>query len=516
MGLILICFTIFFVSILFYNYYWKRRNLPPGPAPYPLLGNFSEFGTDEPNYQKFKELKEKYGDIFTIWAAERPLVFMTDFKLLQDTLIKEGDVFAGRESLGKFNEHVRGGDYGVIFVDGDLWTEHRRFTLQVLRNFGMGRGLMEEKIELEIGHFFEELDRTLSRGETTQNIVPKIEIAVASIINQLLFGFAYHGDEKAKEFAEIKETVMKHMQISIYPGTLFAMHYPRIAPYLPILKDRYRDLVGGYRSITDYCRKQVEAHKAVRSRDSEPSDYVDAYLREAEKQGADTTFTETQVYKGVNIFRIGVNLHKFQLINSLYDMFIAGQETSANTIVFAIIYAINYPEKLKKLQAELDKVIGSDRRITLADKTSLPYCSAFIYETQRLVNLLPSNLPRKLLKDIEVRGYHLPKGTVIIPQISSVLYDENIFPDPHNFVPERFLSDDGGVKKIEEFVPFSMGKRQCLGESLAKMELQLILSNFFNLYNVIPARGEEPPTMKKIRGVTVQPYPFECEIIKRY
>lgn len=197
-------------------------------------------------------------------------------------------------------------------------------------------------------------------------------------------------------------------------------------------------------------------------------------------------------------------------------MFIAGQETTSNTIIFAIIYALNHPEKLKNLYNELDKVIGNDRRITLGDKNSLPYCNAFIYESQRLVNLLASNLPHKLLKDVEIRGYKIPKGTVIIPQISTILFDDKVFPDPLNFIPERFIDENGDLKKIDEFIPFSMGKRQCLGESLAKMELYLIITNFFNHFNITPLNEEKLPSMKKIRGITVQPYPFECNITKRY
>uniref|UniRef100_A0A914PIL7 Cytochrome P450 n=1 Tax=Panagrolaimus davidi TaxID=227884 RepID=A0A914PIL7_9BILA len=204
-----------------------------------------------------------------------------------------------------------------------------------------------------------------------------------------------------------------------------------------------------------------------------------------------------------------------KLINALYDIFIAGQETTANTIIFSVIYALNYPKKLKKLYHELDKVIGSDRRITLADRNSLSYCNAFIYEVQRLVNLLPQNLPHKLTKDVEIRGYNIPKNTVILPQVSSVLYDEKAFPNPETFIPERFLDSEGQPKKIDEFIPFSLGKRQCLGESLAKMELYLIIANFFNQYKLESENGSLP-SMKKVPGVTVQPHPFKCSLKKRY
>uniref|UniRef100_A0AC35FRH0 Cytochrome P450 n=1 Tax=Panagrolaimus sp. PS1159 TaxID=55785 RepID=A0AC35FRH0_9BILA len=489
--------VLFIFIVLFYNYFWKRRNFPPGPPPLPLLGNVLEFDHQEADYKTFKKWKEKYGDIYTFWASEKPFVVLCDYQLLLDTLVKDGETYSGRICVGEFNPHVRGGEFGVVFIDGDLWKEHRRFAIQVFRNFGMGKNVMEEKIQLELGYFFEDIEISLSRGENIQNLIPKIEITVASIINQLLFGFAYHEKAEVEKFTKIKETINKHMQIATYPGTLFAMHYPKIAPYLPILKDRYHGFISGYKIITEYCKEQIAAHKAKRSTDAEPNDYVDAYLREAELKGKDNTFTEVQ------------------LINALYDIFIAGQETTANTIIFSVIYALNYPEKLKKLYNELDKVIGSDRRITLADRNSLSYCNAFIYEVQRLVNLLPQNLPHKLTKDVEIRGYKIPKNTVILPQVSSVLYDEKAFPNPETFIPERFLDSEGQPKRIDEFIPFSLGKRQCLGESLAKMELYLIIANFFNQYKLEPENGSLP-SMKKVPGVTVQPHPFKCSLKKRY
>ena len=101
-----------------------------------------------------------------------------------------------------------------------------------------------------------------------------------------------------------------------------------------------------------------------------------------------------------------------------------------------------------------------------------------------MANLLPLNLIHKTTRDVTIRGYLIPKNTCIVPQIGAVLFDETIFPEPESFKPERFLNENRELKKIEEFCPFSVGKRQCLGESLARMELFLILANLFNQFKV--------------------------------
>uniref|UniRef100_A0A914P803 Cytochrome P450 n=1 Tax=Panagrolaimus davidi TaxID=227884 RepID=A0A914P803_9BILA len=229
---------------------------------------------------------------------------------------------------------------------------------------------------------------------------------------------------------------------------------------------------------------------------NEPQDYVEAYLCEAAKGNKE--FTE------------------HQLAYMLFDFWVAGQETTANTIIFSLLYFLNNPTVQTKIYEELDTVIGSDRRITLSDKTSLIYINAFINEVQRSVNLLPINLMHRTLNDVNVGGFFIKENSTITPMLSAILYDAKIFPEPQKFKPERFINANGELQKIDELIPFSVGKRQCLGESLARMELFLIISNFFNQFKLAPIDENNVPSLEKIPGLTVQPMNFNCKIIKRF
>jgi cytochrome P450 len=271
--------------------------------------------------------------------------------------------------------------------------------------------------------------------------------------------------------------------------------------HLPYLKKIVNEFWETELIIEDYCRKQIKSHKkamkiSMKEKTTDPQDYVEAYLQEAANGKED--FSEQQ------------------LMYMLFDMWVAGQETTANTLIFSILYLLHNPDVQNKLHTELDTVIGSDRRINLADKNLLIYVNAFINEVQRSVNLLPLNLFHKTLKDVKIGNYFIKKNTVIVPQISVVMYDEKIFPEPHKFKPERFIDANGELKKIEELVPFSIGKRQCLGESLARMELYLFVANFYNLYKVTPIDPLNLPSVEKIPGVTIQPKQFSCNFIKRF
>ncbi|PAV75938.1 hypothetical protein WR25_25023 [Diploscapter pachys] len=103
------------------------------------------------------------------------------------------------------------------------------------------------------------------------------------------------------------------------------------------------------------------------------------------------------------------------------------------------------------MQEELDKQIGGDRIVTMNDKTQLVYINAVINEAQRLGNVAVQNIPRMNNVDVDINGYHIPAHTVIIPQISTVMYDEKIFPEPYKFKPERHLNPDGSIVSIVQY-----------------------------------------------------------------
>jgi len=243
---------------------------------------------------------------------------------------------------------------------------------------------------------------------------------------------------------------------------------------------------------------QINEHERDFDPTAEANDFVHAFLKEKHRR------SENNEDPG--------GFHEMQLKNTVFDMWTAGMETTSNTLSWAILYLIHNPMVQKRIHEEFDREIASDRIIDSNDKLKLNYLNAFINETQRCANLLPQNVFHKTARDVNINGYHIAKGVLILPQISVVMLDEKVFPKPYSFDPERFLDERGQLKKVDELVPFSMGKRQCLGEGLARMELFLVLANLLNHFDIQPIDRNNLPTMKKRPGVTMQPYPFNCRI----
>ncbi|KAF7637785.1 hypothetical protein Mgra_00002759 [Meloidogyne graminicola] len=481
--LFIILINFFVCLILFYNFYFKRRNLPPGPIPLPLVGNLLELKKEMPE-KCFLRWKHKYGNIFTIWFGEQPHVCITDYNKIMETFQKDGETYSGRFRFEEFDKIIKGGSYGIVMTDGDLWREHRRFALQIFRDFGLGKNLMQNKILSELELLFERIDEEISQ-ENEINFSQLIDISVGSIINNFLFGYRFD-NEKLGEFYEIKDFMNYVLDKGFNPIMVLLQWWPNLR-YLPIMKNYFEEFNENEKRFAAFHERQIKEH--LYSINSPPTDFVEAYLLEKQRRdeiGKPHDYTIEQL-KGV-----------------ISDLFFAGQETTSTTLTWGIAFLINYPNIQLKVQKELDLIIGDfDRIITTSDKQTLPYLNALINEIQRVANLIPLNVFHKLTKDVVINGYSLLKGTVIVPQISAVLADGEIFKNPEEFNPERFLDENGKLKKVDELIPFSVGKRQCLGESLARMELFLFLGNLLNKYNFLPGK-EGLPSLKRYFGGTAR------------
>ncbi|KAI1697358.1 cytochrome p450 domain-containing protein [Ditylenchus destructor] len=496
--------VLLFVAVCFYNFYWKRRNYPPGPTPLPLIGNLFQlkfFGTEK----CINDFHKKYGDLYTIWFGEMPVVSLGSYDLIQEQVIKNSDAYAGRPDLGApFNE-VRGGKYGIVITDGPLWRDQRRFALHVLRNFGLGKNLMQERVLAEVSWLVDELknNHVIDKTATEVDVPHLLERAVGSIINRLVFGYSFN-EHGLEEFHEIKSAI-RAFQLSVQSPLfrMFTGKQSEFLKHLPGLSGFYKTFMRNAQRMNFLLQRQLDKRKktVVYDEAQEPTDYVEAFLKEQAKREAagekDHGFTDKQLF------------------GAIIDLWLAGQETTTSTLEWFLLYSMSYPETQSKMHAELDRVIGEDRIITQDEKQSLHYVNAIVAETQRYCNLLVINLLHRLTEEVHVRGYTLPANTAILPQLTTILYDPNVFENPKEFRPERFLDAEGKFMPKSELIPFSAGKRSCLGEGLARLELFLFAANLFNQFEFSKVPGK-PLNMASILTITNRPHPFTCCVRRRF
>ncbi|KAG8014728.1 Hydroxyacyl-coenzyme A dehydrogenase [Nibea albiflora] len=160
---------------------------------------------------------------------------------------------------------------------------------------------------------------------------------------------------------------------------------------------------------------------------------------------------------------------------------------------------------LDKVQAEIDEVLGRHRVPSLTDKGSLPFTEATIMEVQRLTVVVPLAIPHMASETTEFRGYTIPKGTLVVPNLWSVHRDPTVWDDPDTFNPARFLDDEGKLLRKECFIPFGIGRRVCMGEQLAKMELFLMVTSLLQAFRFRLPEGASPPNLHGRFGLTLAP-----------
>ncbi|KAM3609886.1 uncharacterized protein V6R79_021927 [Siganus canaliculatus] len=429
-------------------------------------------------------LRKTYGNVYSLYLGSKPAVFINGVKAMREALITKATEFAGRPQDLYVNDTTD--RKGVILADyGPSWREHRRFALMTLRNFGMGKNSMEDRIHGELQYIIKTLKESNGKSLSPQLMFHN---AASNIICQVLFGRRYEYDD---EFITlIVKCFTENAKLANGPWAMLYDSFPMIRSLpLPFSK--------AFKNVATCQRlaKQVLAnHKKTRV-PGEPRDFVDCYLDEMDKRGNDgSSFSEEQL--------------------SMYalDIHFAGTDTTSNTLLSGFLHLATHPQIQERCQEEIDRVLEGKERACFNDRHDMPYVQAVIHEVQRVANTVPLSVFHYTTKDTELTGYSIPKGTLIIPNLSSLLTEEGQWKYPHEFNPENFLNDQGEFVKPEAFMPFSAGPRMCLGEGLARMELFLITVTLLRKFKFSWPEGAGKPDYTPVYGVTLTPKPYHMKV----
>ncbi|XP_048062341.1 cytochrome P450 2J2-like isoform X1 [Megalobrama amblycephala] len=479
-------FSCVFLLLSDYIRHKVPKNFPPGPWALPIIGHLHRIDYTKIHLQMAK-FAEKYGDILHIRILGPRIVILSGYKRVKEVYTQQGDNLADRPVLPMINDISE--DKGLVAASGYKWKQQRRFALSTLRNFGLGKKSLEPSVHLECRFLNEAFS-----NENGQPFDPQILLnnAVSNVICVLVFGnrFEYSDHDFQSLLKNINEAVF-------LDGSFWAQLYNSFPWLMRRLPGPHKKMSALWKRVIDFVKEKVNAHR-VNFDPSNPRDYIDCFLAEMEKLKDDTA-------AGFDVENLCI---------CTLDLFVAGTETTSTTLYWSLLYMIKYPEIQAKVQEEIDRVVGGSRQPSLSDRDNMPFTNAVIHEIQRIGNIAPLNLPRATVEDTQIGKYFLPKGTAVIGSLTSVLFDESEWETPHSFNPGHFLDAEGKFRRRDAFLPFSLGKRVCPGEQLARMELFLFFSSLLQRFTFSSPAGVEPKLDYRL-GTTRCPKPYKLCAVSR-
>nr|XP_007961826.2 cytochrome P450 2C20 [Chlorocebus sabaeus] len=459
-----------------------RRNLPPGPTPFPIIGNMLQIDVKD-ICKSFSNFSKVYGPVFTVYLGMNPVVVLHGYEAVKEALIDNAEEFSGRGIL-PISERITKG-LGIISSNGKRWKETRRFSLTTLRNFGMGKRSIEDRVQEEARCLVEELRKTKASPCDPTFI---LGCAPCNVICSVVFQKRF--DYKDENFLTLMKRFTENFRILTSPWIQVCNNFPLLIDCFP---GTHNKLLKNVALTKSYIREKVKEHQATLDINN-PRDFIDCFLikMEKEKDNQQSEFTIEN------------------LVGTVADLFVAGTETTSTTLRYGLLLLLKHPEVTAKVQEEIDHVIGRHRSPCMQDRSHMPYTDAVVHEIQRYIDLVPTGVPHAVTTDIKFRNYLIPKGTIIMTLLTSVLHDDKEFPNPKIFDPGHFLDENGNFKKSDYFMPFSAGKRICAGEGLARMELFLFLTTIlqnFNLKSVADLKNLN--TTSATRGIISLPPSYQ-------
>ncbi|XP_063793842.1 cytochrome P450 2G1-like [Pseudophryne corroboree] len=471
-----------------WNTMYRKRNLPPGPIPMPLVGSLLYIRRGE-LAKSLMKFWEEYGPVYTLYFGPRRVVVLSGYDAVKEALVDRAEDFGARGPLHTIEGFTQG--YGLNHANGERWRQMRTFTVKTLKSFGFGKKSIEGKIQKEAQCVVEEFRKfqVLSLDPTK-----KIMEAFSNVICSIIFGDRFeYKDERFINLLNVLEEFFHSLSCS---WAQLQSILPEVMKYIP---GPHKKAITLSEEVTGFILERVKASQETLD-PSSPRHFIDSFLIkiEQERNHPDTEF---------NIRNLLVTTH---------NLFFAGIETVSTTMRCALLILLRYPEIQDKLHEEIDRVIGRDRLPNMDDRIQMHYTQAVIHEVQRFGDIVPMNVPHMVTKDTQFRGYLIPKDTDIYPLLCTVHRDPKYFSTPYKFNPNNFLDDNGEFKKNEAWMAFSAGKRICPGESLARMELFIFLTTILQNFKLISkTEFTDSDIAPRMAGFLNAPIKYELSFVPR-
>ncbi|XP_045388072.1 cytochrome P450 1A2 isoform X1 [Lemur catta] len=437
----------------------KGLKSPPGPWGWPLIGHVLTLGKNP--HLALARLSQQYGDVLQIRLGSTPVLVLSGLDTIRQALVRQGDDFKGRPDFYTFTLVSDGQSMSFSPDSGPMWAARRRLAQNALNTFSIASDPASSSSCYLEEHVSKEAEALISRFQELMagagHFDPYSQVAesVANVIGAMCFG--QHFPQGSEEMLSL---VSNSHEFSESATSGNPMDFFPILRYLPNpALQRFKDF---NQRFLRFLQKTVREHYQDFDKNS-VQDITGALFK----------------YREMGSRASGDLIPQEKIINLINDIFGAGFDTITTAISWSLMYLVTKPDIQRKIQKELDAVIGRARRPRLSDRPQLPYLEAFILETFRHSSFVPFTIPHCTTRDTTLNGFYIPKECCVFINQWQVNHDQEIWGDPSEFRPERFLTAKGTAMDrplSEKVMLFGLGKRRCIGEVLARWEVFLFLA----------------------------------------
>ncbi|KAI0516774.1 cytochrome P450 [Xylaria bambusicola] len=481
-----LAFSYYIVRSLRYR---QRLALPPGPKGLPILGNLNDLPKgDGMECHHWLKHKEKYGPISSITVMGQPIIILNDADMTFELFEKRSIKYSSRP-----RQLVAGEIIGWKNTPGGSAPNARWRTIRKNLNRIIGTKASAAQFyalqETEIAHFLLNVYRTPSA------LMDHIQRQAGTAILKMAYG--YVAEPQGKDYLiHIVSEAMENFVHAAVPGAFMADIFPwmRFIPeWMP---------GGGWKKIahqwqaelSEVTEKPYAFTKYQMSRGEHENSFLSRLL-EAGEEGEEEKHT-----------------NKF----SAMSLYTAGVDSTISALEAFYLAMTIFPEVQRAAQEEIDRVIGSNRLPTMADRENLPYVEALVKEVYRWHPIAPMGIPHTTTDDDIYEGYLIPKGSTIFANVWHFTHDPKVHPDPMTFKPDRFLATNGHEPERDPHLfVWGFGRRVCPGRILADNFIWLTIAQSISVYTVCQVVKDGVPIVPSITfqpGVASRPAKFATSI----
>ncbi|THV05169.1 cytochrome P450 [Dendrothele bispora CBS 962.96] len=451
--------------------------LPPGPPADSIFGNHwdAAFG-----YRRFELWTQQYGPVFSLRQGLTTIIVVGRLQAAIDIMEKEGVNLTDRPTSIAAGETLSGGMRVLLTPAGDRFKKLRKALHAHLqpKSISSYHPVLTKTARQHMLDIVQDPSRHQDHAKRY----------AAAVVMALAYGKVPQSYEDPE--VQAVNRCLTRLGFTMRPGAWKVDTYP----FLKYIPGYLKELKDGHQEELNLFKSQLQTVRDKMARGEEVSQSFGKYLIERQEE-LGLSDNETAYLAG--------------------SMFGAGSDTTASAISVALMAAAVYPETQKKVQEELDNVVGRARPPVFADQDALPQTMAFVLESFRWRPVTSGGFPHKATKDIIWKDYIIPKGATVIGNVWSVGRDPEAFPDPETFNPQRWISPQGTLRDDIKSYPFGFGRRVCPGQHMATASTFVNTALTLWAFNVREDPEKKIDTLAFTESANAHPLPFKVEFEPR-